>query len=48
MKEVDPALVDAPWIFPSAEVLNKAFVFMPLSAEQEVQYQRDFQKAIGN
>jgi spermidine/putrescine transport system substrate-binding protein len=48
MKDVDPALVDAPWIFPSTEVLNKAFVFMSLTAEQEVAYQRDFQKAIGN
>ncbi len=48
MQAVDPALVDDPWIFPSEETLNNAYLFMTLTAEQEEAYQRAFQKAIGN
>jgi spermidine/putrescine transport system substrate-binding protein len=47
MKEVDPSLVDNQWIFPTAETLSQAYIFMPLTEEQDVQYQRAFQKAIG-
>lgn len=48
MKKVDPALVDNQWIFPSPETLSRSYVFMTLTAEQDVKYQREFQKAIGN
>jgi spermidine/putrescine transport system substrate-binding protein len=45
---IDPALAENPWIFPTATMLENSYVFMSLNAEQEIQYQRDFQKAIGN
>lgn len=45
---IDPALAENPWIFPTAAMLDNSYVFMSLSPEQEIQYQRDFQKAIGN
>lgn len=48
MKTVDAALVDNPWIFPDEAMLAKSFIFMQLTPEQEVQYQKDFQTAIGN
>ncbi|MDD2859290.1 MAG: spermidine/putrescine ABC transporter substrate-binding protein [Candidatus Nanopelagicales bacterium] len=48
MKKVDPALVDNEWIFPTPETLSRAYVFMTLTPEQDVKYQREFQKAIGN
>ena len=48
MQKLDPALADNQWIFPNDETLSKAFVFMTLTAEQDVAYQRAFQKAIGN
>ena len=48
MAQVDPALVDAPYIFPDAATLERAYVFMTLTAEQDEKYQREFQKAIGN
>lgn len=47
MKEVDPSLVDNPWIFPTTEMLDNSYVFMTLSDEQNVEYERAFQKAIG-
>ena len=48
MQKLDPALADNQWIFPNEETLSKSFVFMTLTAEQDVAYQRAFQKAIGN
>ena len=48
MANIDPALVDNQWIFPSAETLGNSYVFMPLTFEQDEAYQRAFQKAIGN
>ena len=47
MADIDPALVDNQWIFPSEETLGNSYVFMTLTPEQDVAYQRDFQKAIG-
>jgi spermidine/putrescine transport system substrate-binding protein len=47
MKAIDPALADNQWIFPSDETLSKAFVFMTLTDAQNVDYQKQFQKAIG-
>ena len=48
MAEIDPALVDNQWIFPSDETLANSYVFMSLTPEQNEQYERDFQSAIGN
>ena len=48
MAAIDPALVDNQWIFPDAATLDNSFVFMTLTSEQDVAYQRAFQKAIGN
>ena len=47
MKEIDPSLVDNQWIFPDEETLSQAYIFMPLTEEKDVEYQRAFQKAIG-
>ena len=47
MAEIDPALVESQWIFPSDATLANSYVFMTLTAEQDVAYQREFQKAIG-
>lgn len=47
METVDPSLVDNQWIFPSAETLESAYVFMTLTEEKDVEYQRAFNKAIG-
>jgi spermidine/putrescine transport system substrate-binding protein len=48
MAEIDPALVDNQWIFPSDETLSNAYVFMTLTPEQNEKYEREFQSAIGN
>ncbi|MDP2013737.1 MAG: spermidine/putrescine ABC transporter substrate-binding protein, partial [Actinomycetota bacterium] len=48
MAKVDPSLVDNEWIFPTSETLDRSYVFMELTAEQDLTYQRAFQKAIGN
>ena len=47
MADIDPALVDNQWIFPSEQTLSNSYVFMTLTPEQDVAYQREFQKAIG-
>jgi spermidine/putrescine transport system substrate-binding protein len=48
MKSIDPTLVDNPWNCPNADTLAKAFIFMQLTPEQQLQYEKDFQTAIGN
>ena len=47
MADIDPSLVENQWIFPSEETLANSYVFMTLTPEQDVAYQREFQKAIG-
>ncbi|MFM1916857.1 MAG: hypothetical protein RJB01_372 [Actinomycetota bacterium] len=47
MAALDPALADSPWIFPNEEILNNSYVFMELTAEQDAEYQKLFQTAIG-
>jgi spermidine/putrescine transport system substrate-binding protein len=47
MADIDPSLVDNQWIFPDAATLDNSYVFMTLTPEQDVAYQREFQKAIG-
>ena len=47
MAAVDPELADSPWIFPNEEILNNSYVFMELTPEQDAEYQKLFQTAIG-
>jgi spermidine/putrescine transport system substrate-binding protein len=47
MKTIDPALAENPWIFPDDAMLGNSYVFMTLTEEKDVEYQRAFQKAIG-
>ena len=47
MQKIDPALAENQWIFPSPETYANSFVFMTLTEEKDVEYQRAFQKAIG-
>jgi len=47
MEQIDPALVSNQWIFPDEATLGNSYVFMTLTPEQDVAYQREFQKAIG-
>ena len=47
MESIDPSLVSNQWIFPDEATLSNSFVFMTLTPEQDVAYQREFQKAIG-
>ena len=50
MASIDPALVDNQWIFPERRRRSrKSFVFMTADTEQkDIEYQRAFQKAIGD
>jgi spermidine/putrescine transport system substrate-binding protein len=47
MKKIDPSLVDAPLIFPTADFLKKAYSFMSLDDKTSKQYDTDFSQAIG-
>lgn len=47
MSEVDPALVDDPWIFPSAQVLDSCFVTQALSLERAITLDRKFDRVMG-
>ena len=48
MEQIDPELASDPYIFPTQEMLDQNYVFMELTPEQNEQYEREFQKAIGN
>jgi spermidine/putrescine transport system substrate-binding protein len=48
MEKVDPELAKSEFIFPTAATLDRTFVFMELTPEQNEQYERSFQSAIGN
>lgn len=48
MAALDPALAESPWIFPNQEILDQSYVFMELTIEEDAEYQRLFQTAIGN
>jgi spermidine/putrescine transport system substrate-binding protein len=47
MSQVDPALVDDPWIFPSAQVLDSCFVTQALSLERAITLDRKFDRVMG-
>ena len=48
MEKLDPALATNEFIFPTSATLDRTFVFMELTPEQNEQYERAFQSAIGN
>ncbi len=48
MEAIDPELAASEFIFPSQATLDQTYVFMELTPEQNEQYEREFQKAIGN
>ncbi len=48
MEKIDPALAANEFIFPSEAMMDRTFVFMELTPEQNDKYERAFQKAIGN
>ena len=47
MKKLDPALADAPLIFPDQSMLSKTFQFQSLDELTAKQYDTDFSQAIG-
>ncbi|MCV9994688.1 spermidine/putrescine ABC transporter substrate-binding protein [Paeniglutamicibacter sp. ZC-3] len=47
MEKIDPSLMDNPLIFPSESDLAKAHVFRSLSAEEETNFNGQFQTSIG-
>jgi spermidine/putrescine transport system substrate-binding protein len=48
MSKIDPALVDNPFIFPTAEDLENVVVFKTLTSSEQVKYDQAFQTLIGN
>ncbi len=48
MEKIDPDLATDEYIFPSSAMLDRAYVFMELTPEQNESYSRLFEKAIGN
>ena len=46
MADIDPDLVDDPWIFPTPELLATVSEFMTLGVETRMAYDRQFQKAV--
>jgi spermidine/putrescine transport system substrate-binding protein len=46
MADIDPDLVDNPWIFPTPELLATVAEFMTLGVETRLAYDRQFQKAV--
>ncbi len=47
MEKIDPSLVDNNLIFPDDETLAQTFDFMPLSAEQQTEYEGDWSDVTG-
>ena len=46
MEKIDKDLASSPWIFPTDEILSDAYVFAPLTPEQDVQYSDEFGRVI--
>ncbi len=46
MAKIDPELAQSEWIFPTDEILDKSFVFRPLTPEEQVQYTDAFGRVI--
>jgi spermidine/putrescine transport system substrate-binding protein len=48
MADIDPSLMDNPFIFPTEEDLKNVAVFKPLTSSEQVKYDQAFQALIGN
>lgn len=48
MEQIDPALATNEFIFPTEATLDRTYVFMELTPEQNEKYERAFQSEIGN
>jgi spermidine/putrescine transport system substrate-binding protein len=48
MQDIDPTLMDNPFIFPTEEDLKNVAVFKPLTSSEQVKYDQAFQALIGN
>jgi spermidine/putrescine transport system substrate-binding protein len=46
MEKIDPELAASPWIFPTDEILEQAYVFRALTPEEQVQYTDAFGRVI--
>ncbi len=46
MEKIDPELAQSEWIFPTDEILDKSYVFRPLTPEEQVQYTDAFGRVI--
>jgi spermidine/putrescine transport system substrate-binding protein len=46
MEKIDPDLANSEWIFPTDEILSNAYVFPPLTPEQDVKYSDEFGRVI--
>ncbi len=46
MKKIDPKLAASEWIFPTEEILSNAFVFRPLTPEEQAEYSEAFGRVI--
>ncbi len=46
MQKIDPELAKSEWIFPTEEILDKSYVFRPLTPEEQVQYTDAFGRVI--
>ena len=47
MKDIDPDLVEDPFIFPTDAQLSKAHAFMPVDEDTRRDYERKFRAVIG-
>jgi spermidine/putrescine transport system substrate-binding protein len=48
IEKIDPSLLENELIFPTDATLAQAKIFMPLTPEQQTQYEQTFQQIIGN
>ena len=48
MEKIDPSLVDNPLIFPDADFLSNAALFMATDEKKREQYERDYTQVIGS
>jgi spermidine/putrescine transport system substrate-binding protein len=46
MEKIDPELAQSQWIFPTDEILENAYVFRPLTPQEQVQYTDAFGRVI--
>lgn len=47
LAKIDPELAESPYIFPSDKLLERSYIFRQLNADEELELQEAFQRAIG-